>query len=294
MLETMDRPERERFLSRYLLGQVSSEERDHVEDRYLVNDDFFEELVGAESDLIDAYVRGKLSGVDQKQFESYFLNSPERRERVDFAKALANYGAGPKPIPDSGREKIRIGDFLRMAPASMRFAVAAMLLTLLGGLLWLVLDNFRLRREFEGSRRQQEQLHQEIANLTAGGQQHELTQLDPPGSAKLSLVLAPVVRGSGQPNTVVLSPGISTVAFRLNRDREDYPSYVIALETVEGTRLLQQKDLLGAPAQNGKKVVTAEFESKALAPGDYVLKLRGTTAGGKTEELSAYSFRVLK
>lgn len=294
MPDTMDRSERERFLSRYLLGQVSPQERDGVEDQFLANDDLFEELVAAENDLIDAYVQRRLSGEDQKQFESYFLNSPERRERVDFAKALANYGSETKAILDSGPKRVRLRDFLKIAPVSMRFAVAAMLLTVLGGLLWLVVDNFRLRREFEASEHLQEQLRQQVANLTAGGQQHELAQLDPPGSARLSMVLAPVSRGGGQQNTVIVSSGISTLAFRLNRDREDYSSYVITLETVEGKRLLQQKDLPGQPAQNGKKIVTAEFESKTLAPGDYVLKLGGTTAGSKTEELDAYSFRVLK
>jgi hypothetical protein len=294
MPETTDQSERERFLNRYLLGQVSPEERDHFEDQYLSDDDLFEELVAAENDLVDAYVKGRLSSNDQKQFESYFLNSLERREQVDFAKALANYEAKPKPVPDSEPVKTRLRDYLRIAPVSMRFALAAMLLAIFAGLLWMVLDDFRLRREFEASRHQLEQLRQQVANLTAGNQQHELAQLDPPGSVRLSLVLAPVSRGGGQPNTIVISPGISTVAFRLNREREEYSSYGVALETVAGARILQKRDLVGRPAQNGKKVVTAEFESKSLAPGDYVLKLIGVNAGGKTEELSAYSFRVLK
>lgn len=293
MLDTMDGSERERFLSRYLLGQVSPEERDQVEDRYLADDDLFEELVAAENDLIDAYIKGKLSVADQKLFESYFLNNAERQERVDFAKALANYDAELKPISNSGPENLRLKDSARMAPASMRFAIAAMLLAVFGGMLWLAFDDFRLRREFAESQHQQELLNEQVARLTAGSQQHELAQLDSPGSARLSLVLAPVSRGGGQQNTVVVFPGLSTVAFRLNRDRENYLTYGVVLETVEGARIAQKKDLIGRLAQNDKKVITAEFESKSLARGDYVLKLTGTTANGKTEVLDAYSFRVL-
>jgi hypothetical protein len=285
-------------MNRYLLGQVSPEERDEFEDLYLTNDDLFEELVTAENDLIDAYIKGKISKFEQKQFEAYFLNSPERRERVDFAKSLAGYGAASKRDP--GPEG-KWTSFFKAQPAIMRFAVAAMFLVVAGGLLWVVVVNSLLRRELDQNRRELQGLRQDVARLqesfNTSSQRQELAQLDPPGSARLSLVLAPVARGGGQQNqnTVFISPGISTVAFRLNRKREDYSSYSVSLETVEGATILKMSDLKGLPATDGGKVITAaEFPSKNLQPDDYVLKLNGTTAGGKTEELDAYGFRVLK
>jgi hypothetical protein len=300
MPDITDQTERERFLSRYLLGQVSQEERDSFEDQYLAHDDLFEELVAAENHLIDSYVKGQLSRTEQTQFESHFLNSPERRERVDFAKSLASYGKAGRLVPSSERQWIP--GFLKVQPAAMRFVIAAMFLVVAGGLLWMFVDNSHFRRELEQSRQEEQRLRQEVMNLNArlqesvvaGNQNQELAQVDPPGSARLSLVLAPVARGAGRQNIVFISPGISAVAFRLNREPEDYLSYGVALETVEGAQILQKRNLKSQLATGGSKVITAEFQSKSLPPGDYVLKLTGTTASGKTEELDAYSFRVLK
>ncbi|HEV3038765.1 MAG TPA: hypothetical protein VHA33_13395 [Candidatus Angelobacter sp.] len=283
-------------MNRYLLGQVSQEERDGFEDQYLADDDLYEELVAAENDLIDAYIKGKLSKIEQKQFETHFLNSPERHERVDFAKSLASYGAARQ---GTGLER-NWSSFFKAQPAAVRFAAAAMFLVIAGGLLWMMVDNSLLRREVTQSRQELQGLRQEVArlqeSLNAVSPRQELAQMDPPGSARLSLVLAAVARGGGQQNqnTVFIFPGISTVAFRLNRKLEDDSSYSVSLETVEGATILKKSDLKGHPAADGGKVITAEFPAKDLPPGDYVLKLHGTTAAGKTEELDAYSFRALK
>jgi cell division protein FtsL len=300
MPDLMDKSERERFIGRYLLGQVSQEERDNFEDQYLADDDLFEELVAAENDMIDSYVRGGLSKTEQGQFESHFLNTPERRERVGFARSLASYGAAARLVSTPGWHSIPA--FLKIQSATMRFAVVAMFLAVVASGIWTVVNNFHLRRQLDQSQREEQQLRQEIAHLNTqlqesvatGSQKQELAQLDPPGAARLSLVLAPVARGHGGQNTVFISPGISSVAFRLNREREEYSTYGVSLETVEGSQILQKKGLKSQPAAGGGKVITAEFLSKSLNPGDYVLKLTGTTAGGKMEDLDAYSFRVVK
>src|SRR5947207_2409634 len=78
------------LLVRYLLGEASPEERSHLEARYVTNAELFEELVAAENDLIDAYAGGHLSDSDRRRLEEYFLVTPERRQRVEFAKALLN------------------------------------------------------------------------------------------------------------------------------------------------------------------------------------------------------------
>jgi|SRR5579859_1839346 len=298
MPDLMDKSERERFIGRYLLGQVSQEERDTFEDQYLADDDTFEELIAAENDMIDSYVRGGLSKIEQEQFESHFLNTPERRERVDFARSLATYGTAGNLVSSPGWKSIPA--LLKMQPATMRFALVAMFLVMASAT-WIVVNNSRLRRQLDQSQREQQQLRHEIArlntqlqeSLAAGSQKQELAQLDPPGSAKLSVVLAPVARGHGRQNTVFISPGVASVAVRLNREGEDYSTYGVSLETVEGVPVLQKNGLKSQPATSGN-VITAEFLAKSLNPGDYVLKLTGTTAGGKKEDLDAYSFRVAK
>src|SRR5258708_24741749 len=77
------------LLRRYFLGDLPQEERVRLEDRYLADVEVFEELLAAENDLIDAYVRGELTEAERQQFEMEYLKSPERRERLDFARTLS-------------------------------------------------------------------------------------------------------------------------------------------------------------------------------------------------------------
>ncbi|MDQ3135163.1 MAG: hypothetical protein M3Q76_10200 [Acidobacteriota bacterium] len=74
--------------TRYLLGELPAEEQSGVEDDYFAPGDAFEQLLAAEDDLIDAYVRGELSATRQVRFESHFLATERRRQRVEFAREL--------------------------------------------------------------------------------------------------------------------------------------------------------------------------------------------------------------
>lgn len=78
----------EEMMVRYLLGELSEEEQSRLEDEYFARDDFFEQLLVIEDDLIDAYLRGELSANRRAQFEKHFLSLPQRRERVGFASEL--------------------------------------------------------------------------------------------------------------------------------------------------------------------------------------------------------------
>jgi hypothetical protein len=294
----MDKAESENFLVRYLLGQVSQEERDAFEDQYLADREQFEELVAVENDLIDSYVHGELSGAEKESFERHFLSDPKRRERVDFAVALADQlnanadaalrATGPRASAFSWR-----WPRMRLAMAAAGIAVAA-------GIAWTVVNDFQLRRQLVQQQQEERRLRQQIDDLKTklqetpgGGQKRDLARLAPPGSATISMVLAPLARGRGRQNIVFISPGISSISFSLNRPKETYSAYTALLETVEGIRLEVQNNLEEQPAADGK-VVVVEFLSKGLRANDYVLKLQGMNPTGTFDELDAYSFRIVK
>jgi len=75
-------------LMQYLLGELSTADRENVEKQYFVNQDVWDALNAAEDDLIDSYVYGRLSRHEQEQFERHFLASPQKRKRVELVKAL--------------------------------------------------------------------------------------------------------------------------------------------------------------------------------------------------------------
>src|ERR1044072_1984218 len=107
-------------LVRYLLGLMPEEEAARMEEVYLANDELNDDLQAAERELIDRYVEGSLSKTEREQFESFFLCSPGRRERLRFAKALRAYG-----LKSEAKAVVPKHSFFS---SYARIAVAAMLL----------------------------------------------------------------------------------------------------------------------------------------------------------------------
>ena len=80
------------LLRQYLLGAITEEEqRAVVEERLLVDDDFFEEFQLVKEDLFDQYVNDELTLSERESFEQHFLTTPERRENLRHNQALARY-----------------------------------------------------------------------------------------------------------------------------------------------------------------------------------------------------------
>ena len=75
-------------LVRYLLGLLPEEEAERLDEQSIVVDEFAARLQCVENDLVDAYVSGTLEGDILERFESFYLASPLRREKVKFAERL--------------------------------------------------------------------------------------------------------------------------------------------------------------------------------------------------------------
>src|SRR5262249_30026514 len=87
-------------LLRYLLGMLSPDEADRIDELSVVDDDIAARLRNVEDDLVDGYVRGALSGDMLQRFESHYLSSPLRRERVSFARQFVP--AVDRAMPTAG------------------------------------------------------------------------------------------------------------------------------------------------------------------------------------------------
>ena len=72
----------------YLLGRLSEDEREEIEERLMVEDDLFEELEISTGELIEEYREGELTAKERQSFESSVLSSPEGRKRHVFAAAI--------------------------------------------------------------------------------------------------------------------------------------------------------------------------------------------------------------
>lgn len=94
--------EEDKLLRRYLLDDVTAEERRLVEDRLLSSDeqnslaneddlDFVDRLLLAEDELIDDYACEALSPHERALFEKNFLLTPKRRNRLAMTKEFVGF-----------------------------------------------------------------------------------------------------------------------------------------------------------------------------------------------------------
>lgn len=86
-------------IRRHLLGQLADEsERRQVEERLLLDEEYFRSVQAIEDDLVEDYVRGALSPGEREMFERHFMAAPEQRESVRQASALRNYFVGAAAV----------------------------------------------------------------------------------------------------------------------------------------------------------------------------------------------------
>src|ERR1043165_9517295 len=81
------------IIREYLLGKLSTEDREALEDRLFLEDALHEELQTAEDDLIDDFLTDDLEDDDVARFHQNFLVSSKRKQKLRMGKAWRNYAA---------------------------------------------------------------------------------------------------------------------------------------------------------------------------------------------------------
>jgi hypothetical protein len=80
------------MLVHYLLGLLPEEDAERLDELSIADDDVASRLCATENDLIEAYVRGTLAGDTLQRFESFYLASPRRHEKVMIARRRLRIG----------------------------------------------------------------------------------------------------------------------------------------------------------------------------------------------------------
>lgn len=134
---------------KYLLGEMSENEREAVEERMFADGDFFADLLELENDLTDSFVRGRLSEVDRQRYEKSLEKFPERREKLANAAALREF---IRLENDSANietvgfwEKVRAFFAVNSFAAQAVFAALLLMMTISAG--YLLYDRYRLNQQ---------------------------------------------------------------------------------------------------------------------------------------------------
>jgi hypothetical protein len=253
-------------ITRYLLDDLSEEEREGLEEQYLASDEVWDAVTAAENDLIDAYLRGGLSPRERGQFEAAFLTSPRRRERVEFARSLMSV---PRPMPGGGRRRSLPARGWAIA------AAACVSLAIMAGSLVV-----RTVPREPPSRRDDVQRPAGV------------------DIAAVSVLLTPgLARGADGRRVPIVSISSAPSSIRLVLDmrRDDFRTYEVAVHSAEGTTVHRVGGLESQPTPNGGRAVIVDLPSRVLAAADYVVDLSGQTASGPGGQLvDSYNFSATR
>ena len=288
-------------LVRYLLGATGSEETELLDELSITDEPFAVQLSAVEDDLIDAYVRGELSGEELEQFRTFYLRSPKRRENVEFAESLL---AHIDKMTAPGRSAARSAERPKGRPAwaAWAFAAAAALMLAMDG--YLLYDNSQIRRQraafqerasalarqVESRESQAPQVNIPAAPLNASPKKEE----QPPESVNiLAFVLAPQMRGAGPTASVEVPRGSGSAVFRLELESDDYPEYEAALRDLSSNRVVWRNGRIKASTQDETKSIATNVPASVFQPRNYTFEVTGISAAGRRELVNTYVFHVL-
>lgn len=303
-------------LRHYLLGQMSDEERDRKDEAYFGDRDFLEQLSIVEDELIESFVHGELSESDRRQFEEFFLRSPERRKRVALARKLEVVLARARTAKQKVERpaKRKRDDKFQLPGRWMLLPLAASLLlaTLCAWLFWQInrtsneLEGLRaalsereqkadeLEQQLTEEQKRNRELLDQLARADKRQQPPDRTPDASPEARLVSFILTlGISRSEGNTTRLVIPPGAEQARVQLNFKIGDYRNYAIALETVEGKLVLSRSALRARKTGDGK-AVTVTLPVAALDDQDYLLRLKGITPTGEMEVVGQYFFRVVK
>jgi hypothetical protein len=270
----------DRLLTRYLLGSLGDEETERLDELSIADDEFASRLQAVEDDLVDAYVRGELSGEILEQFRSFYLSSGRRRAKVQFAEAL--FRATDLRQAATRRERSRTW-------LSEWALAAACLLLAAGGL--LLYQNLRLRDEVK-------QAQAAIAAL----RQHVQTAVPPPPLEKsppqpprvqtVAMFLAPQPRAASPLPTLKLPPETDQALLHLGLESDEFAGYRAGLRNPATNQIVWRSDLLHSSTRQNRRVVSVSIPGAVFEPGNYTLELSGIIGGHRNEFVSSYTFRI--
>ncbi|HEY6308699.1 MAG TPA: hypothetical protein VI488_19835 [Candidatus Angelobacter sp.] len=316
----------DRLLTRYLLGALPVEDAERLDELCIADEEVATRLHALEDDLVDAYVRGEVSGEDLGHFESFYLLSPKRRQKVEFAAALLELEkrpaavAAPAPAPATQESAVPTPkpreeaeeELVQPPRSSVRrpmfrwgFAFAAAVMLFAAG--YLLLENLRLRKQMSETQAQQatleqrdqelqKQLHdQRSANEESLKEIERLRQSQPNlGQLKtVSILLPPPTRGAARPPTIMLQPGTDLALLILVLESDDFPQYRAALRDSAANQVLWTSQNVQSAALGEKKAISISIPAGVLKQQNYVVELTGLPAHGIPEIIGSYPFHTV-
>ena len=300
----MENTAEKNLVRRYLLGDLPEAEQVALEQKYFADGEKFEQVWSLENELVDSYVRERLTRQERALFERNYLTTPRHQQRVAVAKSLVS--AADETLAEEKNETARETRetsswwttllALFQLPQMALGAAAALLLLTLVGYWYLRSASISPQQIAKNGPDSQPPTTSQTPVPTPSVAPHQATptpQISPTAQPAVPAVLAFALGGGlrkpGDVQSLTVPSGTKQVRLQMKLEGDEYSSYQIKLRSAGGKDVLTQLSLRPAP---NKKSVAVNIPANKLAPGDYILTLSGITGANEIEEVNQYLFRL--
>ena len=311
----------ERELRRFLLGEMSENERAAFEVRFIAEDgELFDRIGVMEDELLESYVRGTLSEGEKAKFERNFLITGERQERVAFTRAMLEElaaqkeSAAQKTETAAGHSPARNFFANLFSTPRTAFAAGFAILLLVFGF-WFLFSRKPENRGDDLARqitptpapspsRQNNQnaaidtniytpnraVSNQLSTANSSAEnasQNQSPKTSPKPSVAFVALFAGTVRSEGRTGELNLTKETASANFQLHLESRDYQKYRAEIVDADGRVIYRSGNLT---ARNFR--VNVFFPTAKLQKGDYFVKLYGLNSTGAEESAADFQFRV--
>ncbi len=273
---------------RYLLGEVTAEERSAIEQEYFRSDEVIDAVAAAEDELIEDYLSDQLTAAERQIFERDYLAVPHHQRRVDTIRQLvgAALRAGPGRAPEDSSRASAPTKTWTLEPRWL--ALAAALVIVVTGSMWLA-GVRRDARPTVAENRPAAASSAPSSQTPAGPVQSP----SPPAEARIFAVsLSPVsVRSAAAAPSVIVPDGTEVLVVQLEGDGTRLASGRGSIRTVTGDAIWEGP-ITPIPHVSSGIIARLDVPAARLPADDYVVTLFGTDGKVAEREHARYFLRV--
>jgi hypothetical protein len=319
--------EKEDLVIRYFFGELDEDEEDRIEQAFLTDDQFFEQMLSIEHALIDDYVRGLLSEPEGKKVEAFLRSSRRKQREADSVNSFVNdlsktRTINPNETSTVSTERSSLWKsflaLLGLRDSDKRFSFVLPLLVFafgIGLISWNIIlnknlaqiesmqhklekQNRDLQQELDSQNDSSKNLSQQIEEVNRRSDQIEQefaamresgADTTPRNIVTLALTLQAFNRSTGQLKVVRIDSNTKWLQIIIDTGGDDYRAYSAVIKSFED-RVVWSKDVL-RPAPHNPSRLMLMITARSFANGDYALTLRGQRDNNRLV-LGDYYFRV--
>jgi hypothetical protein len=271
------------LVRQYLLGRLDEQKEleDNLSEHILFHDEMMETVDSVEDEIIEEYLDGLLDSAERKAVHQYFLQAPERKEKLRFATLLRrHFDSRPAPPLDTTQDGFVSAPLAWLSNFRTLGAFAALVLISIVSLMYVT-----------GVRRSQARVEAELARererSVTLAQQAELLQ---PSMVPLTLV-ANRSRGAGTriPQVEIKSSTRRIIVDIALQGGASGP-YDVRLETKEGKGPLWSARLLPIVAPTGDARLVFDVPARGIESDAYSFVVSSSSA--PTAAVRHYDFQA--